>query len=360
MLVHICCSVDSHYFLTSLRAEYPDEELIGYFYDPNIHPMEEYELRFLDVAYSCEMLNIKLIKGTYDVSSWLLKVKGFEHEPERGKRCNICFEDRLEKSIIKAKELKQNSFTTTLLISPQKSQNKLKELGEILAEKNNISFIFKDYRSGEGLFYQAKAVKQNSLYRQNYCGCLYALLPQRQTQQKLAIELFSPLSKQTLPNCAKARIKTFEKRNTFTRQKKDFILVKEKFLAYNLLNAKITLKNEVLVTYPLLYSMIGRKKTKAKIEFSKNNIFYLNKEAIKFISLKTFNDLGSFSYKSVKELMFLAPSFEQELALRHKISGAYDLSAIFVLEEKDIKKQEQNFEFTFEAKIYEDIKEVLI
>jgi len=360
VLVHICCSVDSHYFLTRLREEYPDEELIGYFYDPNIHPVEEYELRFLDVAYSFEMLNIKLIKGVYDVSYWLEKVKGFEHEPERGKRCDICFEDRLEKSIIKAKELKQNSFTTTLLISPQKSQNKLQELGEKLAKENNISFIFKDYRSGEGLFFQAKAVKTNSLYRQNYCGCLYALLPQRQTQQKLATELFSAISKQVLPNSAKARIKTFEKRNALAKEKKDFALVKEKFLAYNLLNAKITLKNEVLASYPLLYSTLTKKKTKAKIEFFKNNIFYLNKEAIKFISLKTFNDLGNFSYKSVKELMFLAPSFEEELKLRHKITGFFDLSAIFVLEEKDIKKQEQNFEFTFEAKIYEDIKEVLI
>ncbi|TEY29612.1 diacylglucosamine hydrolase like protein, partial [Campylobacter sp. CH185] len=49
MLVHICCSVDSHYFIEELRKTYPDEKIIGYFYDPNIHPLSEYELRFLDV-----------------------------------------------------------------------------------------------------------------------------------------------------------------------------------------------------------------------------------------------------------------------------------------------------------------------
>jgi len=66
MLVHICCAVDSHYFLQKLQADYPDEKLTGFFYDPNIHPYSEYYLRLLDVKRSCKMLGIDLIEGEYD------------------------------------------------------------------------------------------------------------------------------------------------------------------------------------------------------------------------------------------------------------------------------------------------------
>lgn len=72
MLVHICCSVDSHYFIEELRKTYPDEKIIGYFYDPNIHPLSEYELRFLDVKRSCDKLGIKLYKGEYEYENGLM------------------------------------------------------------------------------------------------------------------------------------------------------------------------------------------------------------------------------------------------------------------------------------------------
>ena len=65
MLVHICCSVDSHYFIQELKRIYPKEKLVAYFYDPNIHPYSEYELRFLDVKRSCDKLKIKLYKGGF-------------------------------------------------------------------------------------------------------------------------------------------------------------------------------------------------------------------------------------------------------------------------------------------------------
>ena len=66
MLVHICCSVDSHFFLEKLQADYPEEKLTGFFYDPNIHPYSEYQLRLLDVERSCKKLGIDLLEGEYD------------------------------------------------------------------------------------------------------------------------------------------------------------------------------------------------------------------------------------------------------------------------------------------------------
>ena len=80
MLVHICCSVDSHYFLQKIQEQYPDEKLVGFFYDPNIHPYSEYKLRLLDVQYSCDLLGIELIEGEYDLESWMHTVKGLEQD----------------------------------------------------------------------------------------------------------------------------------------------------------------------------------------------------------------------------------------------------------------------------------------
>ena len=95
MLVHICCSVDSHFFLQKLQLLYPEESLVGYFYDPNIHPFSEYQLRLLDVKRSCEKLGIPLHEGEYNYKGWLEAVRGLEDEPEKGKGCSICLDNRL-------------------------------------------------------------------------------------------------------------------------------------------------------------------------------------------------------------------------------------------------------------------------
>ena len=135
MLVHICCSIDSHYFLQKLQKDYPNEKLIGFFYNPNIHPYYEYKLRLIDVKRSCKILNIELIEGDYDFVNWMKKVKGFENEPEKGIRCSICFDRRFEITAKKAFDLAEKKFTSTLLMSPKKSIEQLKQSGEKLEKK---------------------------------------------------------------------------------------------------------------------------------------------------------------------------------------------------------------------------------
>ena len=122
MLVHICCSVDSHYFLSELRKIYPQHEMVGYFYNPNIHPKSEYDLRLLDVERSCKMLNIPLLEGEYEIKKWFVDIKGLENEPEKGERCVKCFDMRLEKTAQVAHKMNIKSFTSTLLSSPLKEQ----------------------------------------------------------------------------------------------------------------------------------------------------------------------------------------------------------------------------------------------
>jgi len=81
--------VDSHYFLERIQEEFPNEKLIGYFYDPNIHPYSEYRLRYLDVEYSCKKLGISLIEGQYNLEERLKKVKRMEQLLEKGDRSSV-------------------------------------------------------------------------------------------------------------------------------------------------------------------------------------------------------------------------------------------------------------------------------
>jgi len=357
LLVHICCSVDSHYFLEKIKEEYPKKKIIGYFYDPNIHPYSEYRLRYLDVEYSCKKLGIELIEGPYNLEEWLKQVKGMEHLPEKGERCTVCFDFRLENSVLKAKELGCKSFTTTLLISPKKSQEKLALIGNNLANKYDIEFIFKDYRRGNGLELQGKRVKENSLYRQNYCGCLFGLTLQRESQKKLMDEMFNPISNQILPKSIEERLTLYKKRDELEECNKEYKIIKQRFLNYRLLRATVRLNKEVIPSYIFAYSTISRKSSSSKIEYIKDNLHYFTKDEIKLLDLATFNSLANTSYKNVKELMYSPIDFEKEIQLRNNLlKNPYDLSALIVVD----KIQDEKYEFFIDSITYEDIKESIV
>lgn len=357
MLVHICCSVDSHYFLERIQEEYPKEKLVGFFYDPNIHPYNEYRLRYLDVEYSCKKLGIELLEGPYNLEEWLEKVKGLENEPEKGDRCTVCFDDRLEVSVKKALELGHDKFTTTLLISPKKSQEKLEKTGKELSQKYNCEFIFKDYRSGNGTQTQGEVVKENSLYRQNYCGCIFGLNAQREQQKKIMDEMFNPISNQVLPESIESRLKLYKKRDELEGQDIPFKIIKQRFLNYRLLSGKVTVDKKIVPSYFLCYSTLNRKKTSGRIEYEKDEIAYLNKDQVKILDIRTFNEIGNATYKSVKSLIFNPPTFESELNIRNKITNnPYGLSAIIVVDELTDGK----YEIELDAITYNDVKEEII
>ncbi len=179
ILAHICCAVDAIYFLKRLREDYPDAEIVGFFYDPNIHPYEEYLLRLKESERACKLLGIEFIEGEYDIGRWLKRVKGYENEPEKGARCVVCFDERLEVSVKKARELGCDAFTTTLLMSPKKSQEQLKKVAQKLAETHGVEYLHKDYRKGGGVQEMNRLVREKNVWRQDYCGCLFALVKQK-------------------------------------------------------------------------------------------------------------------------------------------------------------------------------------
>ncbi len=358
MLVHICCSVDSHFFLEKLQADYPEEKLTGFFYDPNIHPYSEYQLRLLDVKRSCKKLGIELIEGEYDYENWLEAVRGLEKEPEKGARCEVCFDKRFSVSAQKALELGEKKITTTLLVSPLKSQEQLKRVGDEFHAKNGVEFIAVDYRSGGGTQDQSRVTKEEQLYRQDYCGCIFGLTMQREQQDKLMDEMFSPISNNILPASIEERLAMYTKRMQLEDEKINYKIVKQKFLNYRQLSCRLTEgKKTAIPAYALAYSTLPRKRAQGKIEYSIEKLHYFNREEIKFITLADFNALCKHDFKSITDLIHNAPDFEEEIALRYTLLGThYDLTPIIVVEEISQKK----LTLQLDAKTYEDTKEKLI
>lgn len=354
IVVQICCSVDSHYFLECLRQDFPNDEIIGFFYNPNIHPYTEYMLRLKDVEFSCKKLGITLLDGLYDINKWYEITKGYENEPEKGNRCTICFDDRLDVTVLKAKELGADKFTTTLLMSPLKSQEKLKIIGDNLATKNALEFIYKDYRSGSGGVNQSLAVKNNRLYRQNYCGCMYALNAQREAQNRLCDELITPISQQVLPNSIEYRLALFEQRDKLADEGKEFFIKKVDFINYRLLNGLLKINKNIVPSYIVAYSYLKSQKTNAKVEFIKEGMAYLSKNGIILLDINRFNDLTNSSYKSVKELLCNPLSFDDEVNLRKSILKDFSLSPILVV---DSIKQDDFVELVLNSTYFSDTKE---
>jgi len=357
MLVHICCSVDSHYFLQKLQVDYPDEKLIGFFYDPNIHPYSEYYLRLLDVKRSCAMLGVELVVGEYDVAGWLESVRGLEHEPEKGARCKVCFDNRFETSAKEASSRGEKCFTSTLLTSPKKSLTQLQKSGDRVGAKYGVTFVAPDYRKASGTQEQNLLAKQESLYRQDYCGCLYGLRDQRHHQNKPIDELFVPLSNQILPDSLEAKIALYERRLELENEGKSYQIIKQRFLNYRLLYGYIKNKQGTIPSYFLPYSSIRGDYSRGKIEYAIEGVHYFNRDEIKFITLEHYNRLAKCDYASIQDLCYHPPKFEEELAVRTQIFWApYDLGAIIVVEAIPTTK----LEILCQSKLYEDMQEVLI
>lgn len=173
VLIHACCGICSAYPIVQLREM--GYEPIVYFYNPNIFPEDEYARRLEAEKILCKYHNCELIIGEYCKEDYFSKVAGLEDEPERGKRCDICFEMRLEKSAQKAKELGIDKFTTSIVISPHKNFKTLSEIGERIAKKYNLEYLAIDFKKKDGFLKTNRISRELNLYRQNYCGCKFSM-----------------------------------------------------------------------------------------------------------------------------------------------------------------------------------------
>lgn len=358
MLVHICCSIDSHFFLQKLQQAYPTQTLVGFFYDPNIHPFSEYELRLLDVKRSCAKLGIPLHVGAYNYEGWLHAVKGLEREPEKGKRCVVCFDNRLEASAQKALELGEKVLTTTLLTSPKKSLDQLGKALQTIADRYSLEIVVPDFRKGGGTQEQFALAKASMLYHQDYCGCLFALEVQRGQQQRWADELSTPLRPQILPSSIEERTVLYENVMALEAKHQPFRLVREKFLNYRLLRAWV--KNgdhDVLPSYVLFYSTCKKETVKGAVEFVHEGVGFFSKEEARFITLEAFNAYAKTAYTSVKAILQNPPSVACEMAIRTHLTHSlgFSLTPIIILDEVCVGA----YTLFLQSKTYHDIRENL-
>ncbi len=249
ILVHICCGVDAVWALRKLKEDNPDAYIEGFFYDPNIHPEEEYELRWIETKRVCNDLNIPCEKGEYDIENWFNAVKGYENEPERGERCSICHDLRLEKSAQYAKEKGFNKFTTVLMMSPKKDFEVLKNIGEKIASKYGLEFMAVEFRKNGGMEKMNKLSKEKQIYHQNYCGCIYGLFQQRKGLDYIP-ELVK-FSQEVLPGSTEEKllikeVRLFAEENGIPCNEEEFFFINWKVVSSSVKKGKEYLEHEVL------------------------------------------------------------------------------------------------------------------
>ena len=166
LLMHLCCGPCTIYPLKILRIQ--GHEVSGVFYNPNIHPYQEYQRRHQTLSEYAEksFLNIIWPDG-YPMEEFFRQVVFKENE-----RCEYCYWERLRHTAELALQGKYEAFTSTLLYSKYQKHEAIKEIGENLGKQLGIKFYYHDFREGwdEGV----KISRELGMYRQKYCGCLYS------------------------------------------------------------------------------------------------------------------------------------------------------------------------------------------
>lgn len=176
LLLHSCCGPCSSYVLEYLTKYF---NITVFFYNPNIYPENEYikrlETQKLLLSKMPFVNSVSLIEGDYTPEAYLSAVSGQEHLPEGGARCSTCFTMRLNKTAELAVSEKFDYFATTLTVSPHKNAEIINNIGFKLSEKYGVSWLPSDFKKREGYKRSIELSKLYGLYRQEYCGCSFAM-----------------------------------------------------------------------------------------------------------------------------------------------------------------------------------------
>lgn len=177
LLLHSCCGPCSSYVLEYLWDKLRVTVL---YYNPNIAPQEEYELRKAEqlrliAHYRSLGREINVLDCDYDAERFDACVQGLESEPEGGARCTLCFRLRLEETARRAKAGGFSYFGSTLTVSPHKNAPLINAIGQELAQETGVSFLPSDFKKRDGYRRSVALAKELALYRQDYCGCVHSL-----------------------------------------------------------------------------------------------------------------------------------------------------------------------------------------
>lgn len=166
MLLHMCCGPCAAFPVKALQSR--DWELVGYFYNPNIHPYKEFARRLETSREFAAKTGLELVvEPAYELEEFLRRALGATEG-----RCRECYDLRLRRAAAYAREQGFDCFSTTLLVSPYQQHELVRQIGEQAAQDAGIPFHYEDFRPGwpEGVAIS----KELELYRQPYCGCIFS------------------------------------------------------------------------------------------------------------------------------------------------------------------------------------------
>lgn len=171
LLLHACCAPCSTTAIERLKDSF---DITVYFYNPNMDGEAEYAKRARELTRLCKIFGVDLVIEKYDNGEFYPLTGGLENEPERGKRCLVCYGIRLTKTAEYAKENGYEYFATTLTLSPHKDAEKLNLMGEKQGIEKGVKYLYSDFKKRGGYLRSIKLSKEYDLYRQSYCGCEYS------------------------------------------------------------------------------------------------------------------------------------------------------------------------------------------
>lgn len=173
LVLHSCCAPCSCEIMRVLKESGINFTVL--FHNPNIDTFEEYSNRKIEVVRYAEKLSIPFFDLDYDNNSWLERVAGLENEPEKGKRCSVCFDMRMERTALFAYENGFDIFTSSIGISRYKDFEQMTQSGRRAALRyDNLIYWDLNWRKGGGSKRMESLAKEEGFYRQNYCGCIYS------------------------------------------------------------------------------------------------------------------------------------------------------------------------------------------
>ena len=172
LLLHSCCAPCSSACLERLKDFF---KITVFYYNPNIDDREEYEKRKAEqIRFLKETGFADFLDCDHDKEAFEEMAKGYETEPERGKRCYLCYELRLSKTAQTAKEKGFSWFATTLTLSPYKNAEWLNEIGEKVGGRYGVNYLCTDFKKQGGYHRSIELSKEYALYRQDFCGCRFS------------------------------------------------------------------------------------------------------------------------------------------------------------------------------------------
>ena len=172
LLLHICCGPCAVYVVEKLQSEY---EVTGFYYNPNIHPSAEYRFRKGELEKLAGTKGWAVVYPPYDPREWFEETRGMEREPERGKRCPVCFRQRLKATFRHAREHGFEAVASTLSISPFKVTEQINREGIALEREFGIFFLPENFKKRDGFQIGRRIAETLGVKHQEYCGCLFSL-----------------------------------------------------------------------------------------------------------------------------------------------------------------------------------------